>query len=92
MDKIMVYFDFPQVTVEQYDKVWEELRNAGHSNPKGLLYHAGAKKGNGVVVVDIWESQEKFEEFGKTLMPIMEKSGAQIVQPVILPLHNEYKG
>ncbi len=91
MKKIMVLFDFPEGTLQEYDKVWEDLKAAGFANPNGLLYHVGAEKqGGGIIVVDVWETEERFNEFGKTLMPIIAKSGIK-GQPKIMPVHNIYE-
>lgn len=90
--KIMVQFDFPEMTSESYNQIWQELRAAGFENPKGLLHHAGAPAEKGLKVVDIWENAEKFKEFGKTLMPILNKHGIKEANPIILPLQYEYKG
>jgi heme-degrading monooxygenase HmoA len=80
------------VTTKQFDQSWEDLRKAGHSNPKGLLHHTGAQNGRNFMVVDVWESQEAFSKFGETLMPIMAKNGIKNPVPLILPVHFEYEG
>lgn len=91
MKKVVVKFNFTGVNIEQYDKVWEDLRATGHTNPKGLISHVGAEKPNkGLLVVDVWESEEAFNEFGKTLMPLIAKQGIPLVQPTILPARYVY--
>lgn len=90
MKKVMVQFDFPNMTSKQYDHVWQDLRAAGHENPKGLIHHVSAPNDKGWKVVDVWENADKFYEFGQTLMPILTKNGIIPTQPVVLPLHNEY--
>ncbi len=45
-----------------------------------------------MIAVNVWESEEAFNKFGETLMPIMGKLGVAIVQPVITPVHYEYTG
>lgn len=90
MKKVMIQFDFPEMTAKQYDQVWQDLRAAGHENPQGLVHHVGAPTDKGWKVVDVWENAEKFNEFGQTLMPILNKNGIMPIVPVILPLHNEY--
>jgi hypothetical protein len=88
MKKVVVLFNFPNVSLKQYDAVWDDLRAAGYSNPKGLISHVGAATpDNGIMVVDVWESKEAFDEFGKTLMPIIAKQDVPMVQPQILPAH-----
>ncbi len=92
MKKIMVYFDFPEATLQQYDAIWNDLRAAGHANPKGLLSHAGAEKGDGgFLVVDVWESQQAFEEFSNVLVPLIQKQNLPLGQPMILPVHYYYE-
>ena len=58
----------------------EVLHGQLESRPRGWL------------VVDVWESADKFNEFGQTLMPILAKNGVQEVEPVVLPLHYMYSG
>lgn len=86
----MICFDMPGVTAEQYDRVWKDLQAAGHANPKGLLHHAAAPTPNSWMVVDVWESEADFKEFGKTLMPILAKNGFSEAEPAIMPLHHMY--
>jgi hypothetical protein len=88
MKKVVVVFDAPGFTAKHYDKVWDDLRAAGHAHPKGLISHVGCAKPNGNwLVVDIWKSEEAFNEFGKTLMPIIAKSGVKFPAPMVLPAH-----
>jgi hypothetical protein len=50
-----------EATTDQYDQVNEKL---GGEVPDGLIAHAGAESGSGKMkVVDIWESNEKWESF-----------------------------
>jgi hypothetical protein len=91
-NKVMVQFDFPEMTSKQYDQVWQDLRAAGHENPKGLVHHIGAPTDKGWKVVDVWENVNKFNEFGRLLMPILSKNGVPNTQPIVSPLHFEYKG
>lgn len=92
MKKVVVQFDFRGMTTKQYDQSWVEIRKAGHTHPKGLIHHFGAPTSNGMLIVDLWESAERFEAFGKTLMPILEKLQIPKTKPTILPLHYEYNG
>lgn len=88
MEKIVAMFDAPELTSRDFDKVWEGLQAAGITNPKGLISHVGfAKPEGGWVVVDVWESAEAFHEFGQTLMPILQKLGAPVPPPKVIPAH-----
>jgi hypothetical protein len=43
-------------------------------------------------VFDVWDSQESFEAFGATLVPIMMELGADPGQPRVSPVHNIIAG
>jgi hypothetical protein len=43
-------------------------------------------------VFDVWESQEAFEAFGTTLLPIMAELGADPGQPMVARVHNVIAG
>ena len=92
MKKLIVQFNIPGMTVQQYDQCWEELVTAGLTNPAGRTHHVAGKEGNNFVVIEIWESEEAFNNFGETLFPILERAGVTFVQPVITPVHNEQIG
>lgn len=43
-------------------------------------------------VFDVWESQEAFDAFGATLMPILGELGVDPGTPVTMPVHNVIQG
>jgi heme-degrading monooxygenase HmoA len=94
MKNIMVQFEFQNATTQQYDQVWEDLKAAGQKHPKGLIFHVASVKHDGnLLIVDVWDSEEHFQDFSKTLMPIITKNGGpQNQPPIILPVHNIYSG
>jgi hypothetical protein len=88
MKQVVIQFNFPNVSLRQYDGVWDDLRAKGQSHPKGLISHVGASTPDGgLLVVDVWQSQEAFDEFGKILMPLIAKNDIPMVQPKIFPVH-----
>lgn len=88
MKQVVIQFNFPNVSLQQYDKVWDDMRAAGHSHPKGLISHVGAAtQDGGLFVVDVWQSQEAFDEFGKVLMPLLAKNDIPTIQPKVLQVH-----
>lgn len=89
---ILMIHDGSDGTLAQYDQVIQELEATGHGNPPGRLSHVAARKGDGYLVVDVWESQEAFERFGQTLGPLLEKAGGRIAPPQVYPVHNTIKG
>lgn len=92
MNRIIVHFDFPQGTQKQYDAVWDDLKAAGYEHPQGLIFHTGAPKPDGGwFVADLWESKQAFDEFGKILMPLIEKQKLEAAQPRIMTPHFIYQ-
>ena len=88
MKNVVVLFNAPGFTAKHFDQVWDDLRAAGQAQPKGLISHVGFAKPDGSWgVVDVWESAEAFAEFGKTLVPIIQKTGVHVPDPVVLPAH-----
>ena len=88
MKHVVVQFNFPHASLQQYDGVWDDLRASGNAHPKGLISHVGAPTPDGgLLVVDVWESEEAFNAFGKTLMPLIAKQDIEMVQPKIFPAH-----
>lgn len=43
-------------------------------------------------MTDIWESAALFEEFGKTLIPVLNKAGVTPVEPKVYPVLNVIEG
>ncbi|MBZ0205910.1 MAG: hypothetical protein K8H89_06260 [Flavobacteriales bacterium] len=90
MKKVLVEFQFKGMTTPQFDTIWKDCRNAGYAEPKGLLQHTAAKTPDGMKVVDVWESEDAFNQFGKVLTPIVSKHGFANVKPNVDPVHFEY--
>jgi hypothetical protein len=87
MSTITILFDVKS-SAAQYDNVMKDLAAADATHPRGRLFHV-AQPGHGVwLVIDVWESKEAFQEFGKTLLPILAKNGIPEPSLEILPTHN----
>lgn len=85
---IMVVFDVPGMTTDQYDRVIHDLEKAGLGAPAGRQHHTAAAKNDGWLVVDVWDSPEALEQFAQTLMPVLAKNGVTPPQPQVYPTHN----
>jgi hypothetical protein len=83
-----IYFANKGMTAEVYDDVIGKLQEAGQGAPAGRSYHAAFQGENGLDVFDVWESQESFEAFGETLIPILTAAGVEVAEPMIAPIHN----
>ena len=83
----------PTLTQEKYDEVVRRLTGKDRMESpsdwpaEGLLVHATGTGGGGFRVVDVWESEEAFQEFGESLVPILEEMGITDL-PEVYPAHS----
>lgn len=90
---IITVFNLSTMTTEKYNQAIRGLEAAGQGKPKGRLYHVAARQEDGsTVVTDIWESPAMLEEFGKTLIPVLNKAGVTPVEPKVYPVLNVVEG
>jgi hypothetical protein len=89
---IVMISDAATDTVAQYDDVIRTLEHAGHGNPPGRLSHVAALKGNGYIVIDVWESQEAFDSFAQVLIPLIEGAGGSLPKIEVAHVHNQING
>jgi hypothetical protein len=87
-----IYFPMESMSTEQYDDVVRRLEAAGAGSPPGRSYHCAFSGGSGLHVFDVWDSQESFDEFGRTLMPILGEVGVDPAEPMIAEVHNIITG
>lgn len=85
---IVVVLDMPGMTQATYEKSAEmvagrpgAVMNLADWPVDGILSHTAAPTENGWLVVDVWESEEAFERFGETLMPILRELKIPEVKP-----------
>jgi hypothetical protein len=84
-----MYFKPDGFTKENYDQAIQRLEQAGAGSPPGRTHHfAFVGPEGGIEVFDVWESQESFQRFGETLVPIMNELGADPGQPYVAEIHN----
>jgi len=89
---IVAVFQGPTFTRARYEaSVRELIGNRALEKPsdwpvKGLLIHVAGETPNGFRVVDVWESEAAFKQFGEILAPIMAKLGLE-EQPEVYPVH-----
>lgn len=82
------YFAPKSFSVEQYDEALRRLEAAGQGNPPGRSYHCAFSGEGGINVFDVWDSQESFDKFGETLIPIMSELGSDPGEPMVAEVHN----
>jgi hypothetical protein len=84
---IGIYFPGNNFSAEKYDEVISRLEAAGAGAPPGRAYHAALETDGKISVFDVWESQEAFDAFGATLMPILGELGVDPGEPMIMSVH-----
>ena len=85
---IGIYVHPASMTTEQYDDSIRRLEAAGAGKPKGRLFHSCFGESGGLSIYDVWESEADFNEFGKTLLPILTELGLDMGKPDVVPMHN----
>ena len=86
------YFTPSGFTPAIYDETVAKLEAAGAGSPPGRLYHVALESDGLIQVFDVWESQEAFEAFGATLVPIMTAAGVDPGEPMAAPVRNIIPG
>jgi hypothetical protein len=87
-----IYFMHGGFTPEKYAAVIKQLDAAGAGSPEGRTYHVALESGGEIQVFDIWESQEEFDAFGETLMPILAGLDIELKEPMVANVHNVIQG
>jgi hypothetical protein len=87
-----MYFQPEGFTTARYDETIKKLDEAGAGSPDGRIYHFAMETDGKLSVFDVWESMDKFEKFGETLVPIMQALGSDPGQPMTMEIHNIIKG
>jgi hypothetical protein len=79
-------------TQARYDTTTVELEEAGVGAPDGRISHVALETDGEIQVFDVWESQQAFDAFGATLIPILTGAGIELNEPMVARVHNEIKG
>jgi hypothetical protein len=87
-----LYFTPSAFTKDKYDEALRKLEEAGAGAPEGRSFHFALETNGEIQVFDIWESQEAFEAFGQTLVPILSELGVDPGEPMVSPVHNIIEG
>lgn len=82
---------FEGLTQDQYEQSVKELTGSKSRMEStsdwpvdGLLAHVAGQGEGGFRVVDVWDSEEAFQRFGETLVPILQTLGVD-AQPEVYP-------
>ena len=86
------YFAHGGFTPDKYEEALKQLADAGAGAPAGRTLHVALESDGAINVFDIWESQQAFDAFGATLIPILNKLGVELNEPMVAKVHNVIKG
>ena len=89
---IGIYFANSKFPASKYQEALGKLEAAGAGAPEGRSYHVALETDGEINVFDVWESQEAFDAFGATLMPILNDLGIDPGTPMIASVHNVIEG
>jgi hypothetical protein len=87
-----IYFVHEGFTPEKYDEAIQKLEAAGAGSPKGRSSHFALESDGRIQVFDVWESQEDFDAFGSTLVPILTDLGVTLAAPMVASVYNTIAG
>ncbi len=86
---IVMRMEAPGATVEQYEALNEVIGVDNDNPPDGLVLHVAGVTDDGMVVIDVWESEEKLNAFfDSTLGPALADSEMEPGPPTVSKLHN----
>ncbi len=66
--------------------VIKELDAAGKLKDPAYINRVVAQQDDGLLIIDVWESEEALNEFAETLVPLLIKNGVTPARPTVLPL------
>ena len=81
-------------SADMYDAINTEMGITPENLPDGLIAHYAAPTDNGMLIFDVWEAKEDFEEFAAgRLGPAMDKvtgGAGEGIKPTVGELYNEF--
>jgi hypothetical protein len=84
---IAVHFAVEGMNEEKYAEILRRLEKAGAGAPPGRLHHTCYGPKDALLVIDVYDTPQSFEAFGKTLVPILTEMGVRAT-PDVRPVHN----
>ena len=72
---IVVKFAVTGMTAEKYEMALRRLEASGAGAPPGRLHHASYGSRDDLQVIDVFDSPQSLEAFGRTLGPILQELG-----------------
>ena len=80
-------------TTDQYDQLNKAMGIDADNLPEGLVSHVAGPTDDGLLIVDVWESQEALQRFLEDRVgPAMQQVGIAPAEPHVLPVHKQLQG
>src|SRR3954449_2108684 len=92
---VLMVMEAPGATADQYERTNEIMGIGGDADaPEGLIEHVAAIDDGGVLIVDLWESEEALGRFfEERLGAALKEAGlGSDEKPRIMPVHNALEG
>jgi hypothetical protein len=88
---VLVIADIKGATVDQYEAVSRAIgfRDPDFQPPAGLISHTAAVDGDGVFIVDVWESADDFQRLMADTAPALQDVGVPPFEPRIYPVRTQ---
>ena len=86
---ILAMFEVNGADSSKYDEVIRRLTEIGQWPPDGQVHHVSYGDKENLQVIDIFESQAKFDAFGVKLMPILQDMGIE-GKPTIFEVYKHH--
>jgi hypothetical protein len=88
----VVRFNPPSLSSQQYDEIVKRLEAAGAGSPRGRLIAVAYGPHDELRVSDVWDTQENFDRFAATLMPLLQELGVDPGTPELIETYNVIPG
>lgn len=89
---LIVHFSPVGMNEAKYTEVIRQLEKAGAGSPTGRLHHTCYGPKDALKVVDLYDTPQSFEAFGKVLVPILQSLGVDVGKPEITEVTNIIRG
>ena len=81
---VAVEMNFSGASIDQYDQILAKMGlTPGGAVPRGAISHWVAKTGDGMRVVDVWETREEFDRFAEEQIGPYSKEVGIASEPTI---------
>lgn len=87
---VAIVMDWAEGSLEQYDEVIGKMGfEHGGTGAPGGMFHWVAKNGDGIRVVDVWETREQFEAFAQEKIgPLTQEAGLAEPEMTFFEVYN----